>query len=198
MENKKMLELRKKIKDRKPEFIGQEAHKKMRLKRKAKWKRPTGPQSKMRLKRKGYRSSIAVGYGSPKAAYGLHKSGLRFVKVCSIADLDSINPKTDGALISASLGTRKRIIVIQKAKEKGITLLNIKNADQWLKDTDDSIKARKEEKKKIAEAKESKKKEVEKKAEEKKKEGLAEKLTDEEKKQKEKEEKDKLLIKKNE
>ena len=45
-ETKKLLELRKKIKGKKPNFIRQDAHKHKRLARK--WRKPKGIQSKMR------------------------------------------------------------------------------------------------------------------------------------------------------
>jgi len=61
---KKLLELRKKIKQRKPEFIRQDAHKKAKLKRK--WVRPRGIDSKIRLGLKGYGKKPSTGWSSPK------------------------------------------------------------------------------------------------------------------------------------
>ena len=55
MEKKDLLEFRKKIKAKKPNFIRQDAHKKGEIKKK--WRRPKGLQSKMRLHKRGYRKS---------------------------------------------------------------------------------------------------------------------------------------------
>ena len=193
MSSEKLLELRKKIKSKKPEFNRHDSHKRKRLKKN--WRKPRGLQSKMRLSLRGYAKAVTKGYGSPSEVYGLDKSGLKIVRINSVQELEKLNPKQEGALISTNLGLKKRIIIVKKAKEKGITILNIKNADKWLKEVEEKFVRKKEEKKKKKETKQEKKKELEKKSKE-EKEKLIEKLTEEEKKQKEKEEKDKVLIKK--
>jgi len=191
-DKKELLGLRKKIKDKKPTFIKQDVHKRKKLAKH--WRKPKGLQSKMRLKLNGYRRSVTPGWGSPKEVYGLDRSGLKIIKISTITELNKLNPQEEGALISSTVGLKKKTEIIKKAKEKGITLLNIKDSDKWLKDTADKLEKKKQEKNKKQEKKAEKKKETEKK--EKKEEKLAEKLTEEEKKQQEKEEKDKLLTKK--
>lgn len=191
---KELLELRKRIKKKKPVFVKQDVHKKTRLKKK--WRRPRGRHSKIRLNIRGYRKGVRKGYGSPRAVYGFHPSGLKEIKVSNINDFEKINSKEHGAVISSTVGIKKRIELLKKAKELGIVVLNFKDIDKFLKDTEEKRKVEKEAKEKRKKAKESKKKEKEKKADEKKKEKLAEKLTEEEKKDKEKMEKDKILTKK--
>lgn len=189
-----MLKQRRAMKRKKPKFIRQDAHKKARVSNS--WRRPKGIQSKMRLKRPGYRRSVEVGYGSPAAVKGLSREGLVPVVVKNIADLEKIK-KGEAAVISSTVGQRKRIEILNKAKESGIKVLNIKNIDEYLKAVAEKIEKRKEEKKKATKDKEKKKEEKEKKAKEaEKKEDLAEKLSDEEKKEAEKKERDKLLTKK--
>lgn len=194
-EPKRLLELRKKIKRKKPNFSRQDSHKKKRLNKG--WRKPKGLHSKMRLSKKGYKRSVTKGHKSPKMVRGFDKSGLKIIIINSIKELEKINPNEFGILISAKIGLKKKIMLVKKAKEKGITMLNIKNAEKWIKEKEDTIKKKKELKEKKTEKKEVKKKELEKKAEEKKEDKLTEKLTEEEKKQKEKEEKDKILTKKN-
>lgn len=197
-----LLDARKQLKKKKPIFFMQDAHKKKRLK--MRWRRPKGSDSKIRVQRLGYRRHVEIGWGSPKEVKHLHPSGLRQIKVFSVAELDKINPKIDGALIAASVGTKKRVAIVTKAMEKGIMVLNVKNPKQYLEETAKRIEEKAAEKKTLGKEKEKKEKEkkatAEKKEEEKKKEEprdeLAEKLEEEEKKKKEKEEKDKVLIKK--
>lgn len=180
----RLLELRKKIKNKKPFFLRQDAHKKPKLG--IKWRKPKGIHSKMREKRKGYRRIVSKGYGAPKNVRGLDKSGLKPIKVSSIKDILKINKETEGAIISKNLGQRKKIVVINKLKESGIKVLNI-DIEKYLKKVEESL----QEKKKKTEVKEKKKK-----AEAKEEKKLAEKIqTEEEKKQAEKKEKDKLLTK---
>ena len=188
-ESKKLLELRKKIKSKKPKFIRQDAHKHSKLSKS--WRRPKGLQSKMRLHKKGYRTSVSTGYSSPAEVRGLHSSGLKIVLVSSLKEMEKINPE-EGVLISSKIVIKKKIEMIKKAKEKNIKILNKKDSEKWLAESESKIAKRKEDKKKKKESKEKKKKELEKKSSEKKKDELSEKLSDEEKKVKEKEEKDKV------
>lgn len=190
---KELLSLRNAAKARKPKFIRQDAHKKARLKKC--WRKPKGLQSKMRYKRPGYRKSISVGYGSPCAVSGLTREGLVPVIVNSMKDLIKIE-EGQGAVISRTLGQKKKVEILKKAKDLSIKVTNIKDIDAYLKLVEEKINKKKEEKQKVTKEKEKKKAEKEKKAEEKKKEDLAEKLTEEEKKTAEKKEREKILTKK--
>ena len=59
---KELLELKKKIKKKKPNFTRQETHKKSKLKKK--WRRPKGIQSKLRLNKRaikrGFQKAMAL------------------------------------------------------------------------------------------------------------------------------------------
>jgi large subunit ribosomal protein L32e len=192
MAEEKLIQLRKKIKAKKPNFVRQDSHKQAEVKKN--WRKPKGLQSKMRLRKKGYRKSVAVGYGSPKKVYGLHPKGLQSIIIKSIKEIENIDPKTQGIIISKTLGQKKKVELIKKAKEKAITILNVKDADKFLKQVEDKLKTKQEEKRAKEAEKAKKKKESEKKGEEKEK--LDEKLSEDEKKEKEKEEKEKVLTKK--
>jgi len=193
MDKKELLELRRRIKKKKPNFIRQDAHKRSRLNKR--WRRPKGIQSKMRLHKSGYRKSISVGYGSPRAVFGLHSTGLKPELVNSLKDLENIDSKVQGIILSHSIGQKKKTEMILKAKEKGITILNVKDIDKFLKNMEDKIKSQQERKKAKDEEKSKKKKEAEK-TKVKGDKKLSDKLSDEEKKDEEKKEKDKLLTKK--
>ena len=66
----------------------------------------------------------AIGYRTPKATRGLHPSGFKDVLVRNMEDLENINAETEAARISASIGKRKKELMLEKASELGIKVLN--------------------------------------------------------------------------
>lgn len=186
-----LLELKRVMKKKKPRFIMQDAHILKRLKQK--WRKPQGIDSKMRLRLKGYGKSVEVGYGSPKEVKYLHKSGLKPVVVATVEDIQNINREKEGIVIATQVGMKKRVEIIKKAMEANLKLLNIRNAEQYLKSIEECIRARKDKKIGV----EKKKAEKKTKKKESKEDKLAEKvLSEEEKAEAEKKEKDRLLTKK--
>ena len=192
MGKKELLKLRKIAKAKKPNFVRQDSHKKAEIKER--WRRPRGLHSKMRLHKKGYRRTPSKGYRSPSIIRGLHPSGLAPIIVSSKKELENIDVQNHGAVIAKSIGMRKRIELVNYAKEKGIAILNIKDIDNFLAKADKKLKEKKE--KREERKKEKVKKEKKKEAKPKKEKKLAEKLTEEEEKEQKKKEQDKLLIKK--
>jgi large subunit ribosomal protein L32e len=195
---KELLALKKKMNQKRPAFIRQDSHKKAEIG--PKWRKPRGMHSKIRLKKKGYRKMPNAGYRSPNVVRGMHMSGLTQVLITSLKDLENVSKESQGAIISSSFGIKKRIEALKLAKEKGITVLNIKNPDAYLKEAEENMKKKKEDKKSKAEKKQKKKKaekpKEKKEAEEETKDDLKAMVSEEEKKIKEKKEKDKALIKK--
>ncbi len=191
---KNLLSLRRSIKKKKPNFIRQDSKKKKKLGKK--WRHARGLHSKIRLGKRGHRKKTEVGYKSPKAVHGLHKSGLKIKHVNSLKDVSNINKDKEGIVIAGGVGIKKKKDLIKKIIETDIKILNIKNPNEYLKKVEEILKRRKEEKGKRKQVKEKKVKEKGKKTEEikEKKEELAEKIEKEEK-EKEKKEKDKLLTK---
>ena len=196
----KELETRRIRKKKKPHFIRQDAHKKKRLGNK--WRKPKGLHSKMRLGFKGHPRKISSGYGSPKLVEGADRTGLMPKIICNRQDLEGLKEK-EGAVISGSVGKKKKLEMLNLAIEKDIAVINIKDIKKEVEDIQENIKKRAEKKKALTEKKKEKEKELKKKSkakEDKKgeeKEGLAGKLeSEEDKQQKEKKEKDKLLTKK--
>ena len=200
-----LLQQRKTLKAKKPTFMRQDAHKKVKLKNN--WRRPKGSDSKMRVSRHGYRRSVRIGWGSPSEVKGLASSGLRPVMVENVSQLSSLDPKKDCVVLVSSVGTKKRIMVIEAALKKGLKFMNIKDPAKCVDDlkkafqdkkqkSDSKRKERTEKKEKVKkEAEKAKKKEEEKASV--KKDASDEKdapLTEEEKKLEEKKEKDKVLI----
>lgn len=193
----KLLELRKKMKSRKPDFIRQDAHKKLRLGKK--WRKPRGLHSKIKNRMKGYSSPISIGWKSPRKVRGLSQTGLIPILVASINQLNGIDKEKQGIIIAKSVGNKKRVDIINKAQELNLKILNMKDPVKYMENIKEDFEKRKQDKKKKTEERQKKKKEIEKKAEEKKKENkeeLTEKIAEEEKKKQEKKEKDKILTKK--
>ncbi|MEM1507456.1 MAG: 50S ribosomal protein L32e [Candidatus Bathyarchaeia archaeon] len=119
---KDSVELREKIKRKKPDFIRQESWRYGRVDES--WRKPKGIDSKMRKEVKGWPAKVKIGYGGPKAAKGLHPSSYREVIVYNVNDLSKINPETEAARIAHTVGARKRAEILRGAKEMGIHVLN--------------------------------------------------------------------------
>ena len=119
---KELLKLREEIASRRPEFVRQESWRYKRVK--PSWRKPKGIDSKMRLRVKGWPKIVKAGYRGPAAVRGLHPSGYRDVLVYNVSDLERLNPETDAARIAHTVGARKRMEILAKAKELGIKVLN--------------------------------------------------------------------------
>ncbi|MBI2647686.1 50S ribosomal protein L32e [Candidatus Woesearchaeota archaeon] len=189
-----LLELRNKLKDKKPEFIRQDYQRRKRLGRKLKWRKPKGIHSKIRHHFKGRRKMPSSGYKSPKKVKNLHSSGLKIINVSSVDDIKEIKKENEGAVISKTIGMKKRLEILKKAKELDVLILNL-NLDEQIKKIEDIVNSKKKEVKK---AKKEDKKEKEQKEDKDSKiqASKPEFLSDNEKKELDKTEKDRLLIKK--
>lgn len=158
---KSLLELRKTLKTKKPNFIRQRPHK-IKLKNKLKWRRAKGIHSKTRLQHKGNIKTPNIGYSSPKKVKGLNPSGLKEIIIKTIKDLNKIDPKTQIALLSKTLGNRKKIEIVKKTKELNLKIQNIKDIDQFIKKIEETKQKKKQEaEKKQKEREKSKKKKKE-------------------------------------
>lgn len=120
--NKEKLELRAKVLEAKPDFIRPESWRYPRLK--TGWRKPKGIDNHTRKQRSGRPRIVKVGYGTPKIARGLHPSGYTDNLVYNTADLDKLNPKTDGLRIGHSVGSKKRKAIMEKAVEKKFKVFN--------------------------------------------------------------------------
>lgn len=83
--------------------------------KKAKWRAPKGRDNKMREKRSGYPAVVSIGYKS-----GQEKSTLTINNTKDLAKASK-----DDILIVASVGDRKKVSIVKKAKELGLSLKNI-------------------------------------------------------------------------
>jgi large subunit ribosomal protein L32e len=185
------LKIREAQKKKRPAFVRQCAHKKKRVS--MVWRYPTGIHSKLRHQRTGHIPIVNPGWRTPVDVRGKHNSGLEMIMVANPLQLEKINKETEGIIISSAVGTKKRIAIIEEAKKKGISVLNL-DADKYVEEAKKELSERiANNKKSINERKEKTKKREEKEApkEEKKSE-----ISDEEKKKEERKEIEKVLISK--
>lgn len=126
MISQKLLEIRKSMKARKPNFKIQNSNDpKKRFS--GRWKRPKGLQSKIRERRKGNPRYIEPGYGSPAAVRGAAAEGVFPVLVRNISDLSKVG-ESQGIVISSTVGLRKKVEIAKAAVERNLKLLNVNPA----------------------------------------------------------------------
>jgi large subunit ribosomal protein L32e len=120
--NKDLLQARKKISDKRPKFVRQESWRYDRLAES--WRKPKGKDNKMRLQISGSPRLVKVGYRGPKKARGLHPSGYTDNIVFNAKDLTRLDPTKDAARIAHVVGQRKRLLILDEARAKGVKVLN--------------------------------------------------------------------------
>lgn len=194
MSAQNLLEVRKEMKERKPDFVRQDNPKRMKVN--YKWRKPKGIHSKIRHKFKGRRKMPSPGYKSPREAKGLHFSGLMSVGVSSAIDIAKIRKESEGAVIARSVGIKKKLEILKKARELNVSILNL-NINEQIKKIEDFISSKK--KKTAVETKKAEAKEKEAKAKTTKEEAEKPKekteLSGKDKKEIERKEQDKILTK---
>ncbi len=121
---RKALQLRARARNKKPAFVRQESWRDSKFS--LSWRRPRGLDNKVRRKIKGWPASPSTGYKGPKIARGLHPSGYREVIVYNAEAVTTVDPTTQAIRIAHTVGKKKRAVIIAKAKELNIKILNVK------------------------------------------------------------------------
>ncbi len=116
------LRTRKVQKKSKPDFRRQEGWKGGKLDNR--WRKPKGRHSKLRLREKARGKVVSIGYGSPADVRGLNRQGYREVRVSSVNELGKLDPKEEMAVISSTVGRKKREELLKLATEKKIHVSN--------------------------------------------------------------------------
>ncbi len=116
-------------KKRKPEFHRQNYKKLARLD--TKWRKPRGHQSKLRKSKKGHAKRPRIGYKSPKVLIGLI-DGLKPRRVFNLDDLKDTDPKKEIIIIASGVGLKKRQTIVERAKELGIRVRNLRRIKRKL------------------------------------------------------------------
>lgn len=173
---KSLLEIRKIMKAKKPTFLRTDSNRK---KYKNKWRKPRGLQNKRRLQKAGHQKNPSQGFRSPKEVRGLHISGLELIKINNIKELQSVNPTKNIVELSATVGAKNKIQILEECKSKKIQVVNIKDIDKFIREYNEKLEARKKQRQSKIQIKKKSKAESIKKAEEKKKEGETEEKQEE-------------------
>lgn len=121
---RKALQLRARARNKKPAFVRPESWRDTKFS--LSWRRPRGLDNKVRRKIKGWPASPSTGYKGPKIARGLHPSGYREVIVYNAEAVTTVDPTTQAIRIAHTVGKKKRAVIIAKAKELNIKILNVK------------------------------------------------------------------------
>jgi len=116
------LELRARLKAKKPKFRRQESWRYKRVSQV--WRKPDGIDSKMKRRKKGWPKTVDAGYRGPKEARGLHPSGYEEMLVRNVDDLAKIDPKVQAVRIAHTVGMKKRAEISLLAGERHIYILN--------------------------------------------------------------------------
>lgn len=122
MSEKRLLRVRKRLKEKKPNFAAYESWRYKRVKKR--WRAPKGTDNAVRHKRKGLPKCPSIGYSSPKKIRGLHPSGFEEVLVYNIQDLEGIDPEKQAIRIASTIGGRKAVDIMDLAEKKTIWVLN--------------------------------------------------------------------------
>ncbi|MAG52936.1 MAG: hypothetical protein CMH62_03170 [Nanoarchaeota archaeon] len=163
------------LKKEKIRFVRQDTNKTKRLKKI--WRKPKGLQSKLRLGKKGHARTPSQGYRSPRSVRLKESTKL----VHNLNDLENV----ERIIIASTVGLRKKVDLVKKAKELKIKILNLKDVDKFLKDVEEKLSKKKEVKKTREAKKQKTKDELEKKeavkeekSEEEEKKEVSKKLTE--------------------
>ena len=157
---KDLLDMKKEKKAKNPDFIRQDAHKKPRVG--TNWRKPRGRQSKMRLGLKGYRAIVKTGYKTPSALLNCNRQGLLIKSISSLDCLNAIDAKKECIIVASCIGTKKKIQILEKALEKKITVLNIKDPKSFIEEKTKQVKEHKKSSKEKLAMRAQKKKDLEK------------------------------------
>lgn len=121
-QTRQALEKRRLISSKRPKFVRQESWRYVRVKEA--WRKPKGIDSKMRKQEKGWPCLVKIGYRGPKDSRYIHPSGLIEKLVHNVSELEELVPGREAARIAASVGAKKRVEILKRAKELGIRILN--------------------------------------------------------------------------
>ena len=119
----RLLKIKKNMAQKKPSFKRIESWRYKRVK--GGWRAAKGIDSKTRQKLKSGVKSPNIGYRTPKKIRGLHPSGLQEVIIKNIKDLDELNPKIHGIKISSTIGSKKRMDMIEFAQFRRFKIFNL-------------------------------------------------------------------------
>ncbi len=121
-EMRELLELRRSVSEKRPEFVRPESWRYVRLH--PEWRKPKGLDNKVRKSIKGWPRRVKVGYRGPVESRAIHPSGSIEVLVHTPAQLEELIAERDAVRIGRTVGARKRAEIMKRARELGLHVLN--------------------------------------------------------------------------
>ena len=142
MAEKTKLEIRQAIKKRKPTYRRRQSNQYAKIAKNDSWRRPKGMGNKSRRNRRGHIGMLKVGYGSPKEVRGANREGFFEVVIANIHQLEQVDSKTQIAIISRTVGDKKKLEILEYAQKQKVSIGNVKDISATIT----AIKAKREEK----------------------------------------------------
>ena len=112
----------------KPAFVRQESWRYKRVK--PAWRRARGVTSKIRKEEAGWPPKVKVGYGTAARTRGLHPRGLQEHLVFRASELAALDPKIHLIRISARVGERKRLLILEELRQRSFHVANPGKAEE--------------------------------------------------------------------
>jgi large subunit ribosomal protein L32e len=106
----------------KPAFNRQESWRYKRVK--PAWRRARGVTSKIRKEEAGWPAKVKIGYGTAAATRGLHPRGLHERLIHRLSELEGLDPKIHIVRISARVGERKRLTLLDELRRRNFHIAN--------------------------------------------------------------------------
>lgn len=186
--DKKLLAIKKEKRAKKPSFLRRNFMKNKRTRVSGNWRAPIGLHNKLRRRRRGVGQWVMPGYRMPVAVRGMNVEGLLPTLVENTAQVQTLDASKHIIVLQASMGKKKRHLVVLEAEKKKIKIVGIKDPAAYLKNIDDEMMQRKKAKKenKKVQVKEQKKEETKTEKTEEKKSDSLEDVTKQEQKEKNK------------
>ncbi|MCK4883699.1 MAG: 50S ribosomal protein L32e [Candidatus Diapherotrites archaeon] len=94
------------------------------------WRKPRGIYNKRREAVVGKGAMPKIGYGTKLSIRGLHPSGKCEVLVNNVSEVEGLDKEINVIRIAATVGKRKRIDIVTKAKEADIRVLNAGDSNE--------------------------------------------------------------------
>ncbi|KIO20947.1 hypothetical protein M407DRAFT_245650 [Tulasnella calospora MUT 4182] len=90
------------------------------------WRKPRGIDNRVRRRFKGSAPMPKVGYGSDKRTKFVMPNGLRKLRVTNVNDVDVLlmHNKSYAVEIARTVGGRKRVAILERAKALGLKVTN--------------------------------------------------------------------------
>jgi len=121
----------------------------------ARWRRPVGLQSKLRIKKGGSGKKVSIGYGTRRQ----DKNKIAGTDVILVQNANQLlsTDNAAGILIGSGVSAKSTLLIAQKAKELNIRILNmkkVKRSEKILKTIQAKQQKKKQKKEEKKEAKE--------------------------------------------